>query len=949
MASTTAAAPSARPRVPSASSLLGGAAAGTGPDAPARATPPVSRPADPRRPAAVVSALPRPPSAGGSGGGADRPRPSSFSPIRAAPPSAGVGPGADAVATNLFRSPAGAGAARPATVSGKKRRRRNAPKFLSDFVMEEDGDFESPDKGRAAGGPGGSGSESRAAAAVVSARKDEAAGFEGREGRAAGPGRVTTVIAASGGPAGGSPPRPSAPAVTAAGPAAGGGAILHLYSPIVVGGGTAPDSASDAVSRRSVARTRGELLSGVDAWFCSHCNGCRVASLTLPCGKCGRRVEFIPLDPAELRDFVRGQRERDGGRSVTEWHRRVKRMRTKRDGDGDGGAAGTASGEASAPTAPADGSRRQPPATPARAASGPPPSAPETPGPLGDQQSSLLAACESLLSIASPDKREVTFADGDAAFSFATFDPKSPGLGLLKSPGMGLLKSPGLGLGLGFDLLRSPGLAALVKSPGLEMSASEHELIMGSPAAPPPGMAHLAGLAVGASPIAGGNDGGGKPGMKLYPARRPAATSAEMEIKGPTFDLNRDDGAAPSDSKMGGGGGAGSAAASSALAAAAAAKDSPSHVPTIHVPPRRSASLDSGKKQEGGASTVGKFLESMASVSLGVDKPGGKGGGEAASKRMMAKAVLVSPRLSASPPKSSAAAAGGEKMATATPVDSETPKTKFDLIKSRSRERAARKRTAAVAAAVAAARQQSSFGSSGENEDDGDEYVDDAIRDDEDDDWSPSSKSPAAKPAKRSHKKRRASSGSSAAVGAGQAPAEQAAGSSEPPPAPTRRARGRPRKPEAAGGSPPGRGKPSRSPKIPRKSKAPAAPKRKYIRRGGPDEEELARASSSVPELRGDEESFTLYHPDDDKYINELHTIIRRDIWEGFVVDDQDAGQGGNNNDGRLSCYVGTVGFRCRWCKDVDPTSRAEKSAVYPRELERIYHANIRFQRDHVP
>ncbi|EJK56196.1 hypothetical protein THAOC_23966, partial [Thalassiosira oceanica] len=131
----------------------------------------------------------------------------------------------------------------------------------------------------------------------------------------------------------------------------------------------------------------------------------------------------------------------------------------------------------------------------------------------------------------------------------------------------------------------------------------------------------------------------------------------------------------------------------------------------------------------------------------------------------------------------------------------------------------------------------------------------------------------------------------------------------------------------------------------------PGHPKRKYLRKGELEDAE-ALASSTVPQLRGDEESFTLYHPDDDKFINELHTIIRRDIWEGFVVDDQDAPAGAADRPpttAGLSCYVGTVGFRCRWCRDVDPAQRAEKSAVYPRELERIYHANIRFQRDHVP
>ena len=74
-------------------------------------------------------------------------------------------------------------------------------------------------------------------------------------------------------------------------------------------------------------------------------------------------------------------------------------------------------------------------------------------------------------------------------------------------------------------------------------------------------------------------------------------------------------------------------------------------------------------------------------------------------------------------------------------------------------------------------------------------------------------------------------------------------------------------------------------------------------------------------------------------------------IWEGFVVDtskdvlDEDASA---RCTGRLARYDGTVGLRCRFCKRVPRAQRAEKDAVYPRSLERIYLANIRFQRDHI-
>ena len=34
-----------------------------------------------------------------------------------------------------------------------------------------------------------------------------------------------------------------------------------------------------------------------------------------------------------------------------------------------------------------------------------------------------------------------------------------------------------------------------------------------------------------------------------------------------------------------------------------------------------------------------------------------------------------------------------------------------------------------------------------------------------------------------------------------------------------------------------------------------------------------------------DKKTFVLYDKDDDKHINAVHNIVRRDIWEGFVVD----------------------------------------------------------------
>ena len=51
---------------------------------------------------------------------------------------------------------------------------------------------------------------------------------------------------------------------------------------------------------------------------------------------------------------------------------------------------------------------------------------------------------------------------------------------------------------------------------------------------------------------------------------------------------------------------------------------------------------------------------------------------------------------------------------------------------------------------------------------------------------------------------------------------------------------------------------------------------------------------------------------------------------------------------GRIARYDGTVGLRCRFCKHVPLDERAPRSAVYPRCLEKIYSANLRFQRDHI-
>ena len=100
--------------------------------------------------------------------------------------------------------------------------------------------------------------------------------------------------------------------------------------------------------------------------------------------------------------------------------------------------------------------------------------------------------------------------------------------------------------------------------------------------------------------------------------------------------------------------------------------------------------------------------------------------------------------------------------------------------------------------------------------------------------------------------------------------------------------------------------------------------------------------------------TFSLFTPGDETHINQLHNLIRRDIWEGFVVNNKSAGDyESNKGDGarrkaRVGRYEGTVGFRCKWCKHVKQCDRADTSAVYPRSITRIYSSSIRFQRDHI-
>ena len=55
-------------------------------------------------------------------------------------------------------------------------------------------------------------------------------------------------------------------------------------------------------------RTRYELLNGRDFWMCTNC-AVGVPSLTMPCGKCHKKITFVPLEIEEFEEFVQKQRE----------------------------------------------------------------------------------------------------------------------------------------------------------------------------------------------------------------------------------------------------------------------------------------------------------------------------------------------------------------------------------------------------------------------------------------------------------------------------------------------------------------------------------------------------------------------------------------------------------------------------------------------------------------
>ena len=98
------------------------------------------------------------------------------------------------------------------------------------------------------------------------------------------------------------------------------------------------------------------------------------------------------------------------------------------------------------------------------------------------------------------------------------------------------------------------------------------------------------------------------------------------------------------------------------------------------------------------------------------------------------------------------------------------------------------------------------------------------------------------------------------------------------------------------------------------------------------------RSRRSIVKSKVKKGDFCLYSITDGDRINPLHTLIRRDILEGHVID-EDIVKGGHK-------VKGTVCFRCIWCKDQD--EKSAYAAVYPRSIESIYRGIGRFQKKHI-
>lgn len=114
------------------------------------------------------------------------------------------------------------------------------------------------------------------------------------------------------------------------------------------------------------------------------------------------------------------------------------------------------------------------------------------------------------------------------------------------------------------------------------------------------------------------------------------------------------------------------------------------------------------------------------------------------------------------------------------------------------------------------------------------------------------------------------------------------------------------------------------------------------------DEDDTQSRDSSISDVESSDDAsydeiddspaglMTLYDPADEGRISDIHNVFRRDIYEGFIVPSGVR-------------YAGTVAFRCRYCKHLPIESRAAQSWVFPRTIEQMYRAHIRFNREHYP
>ena len=149
-----------------------------------------------------------------------------------------------------------------------------------------------------------------------------------------------------------------------------------------------------------------------------------------------------------------------------------------------------------------------------------------------------------------------------------------------------------------------------------------------------------------------------------------------------------------------------------------------------------------------------------------------------------------------------------------------------------------------------------------------------------------------------------------------------------------------------------GRGRPKGS-KTQKEEKQKLVKKQRYVKTGSSEKISRTVKTMAPPTYAGvskkalkNDKVFSLHREGDEEHINQVHILVRRDIWEGFVVGANEKTV--DRSESRLVRYNNTVGFRCKWCKHVKPDERADKAAVYPRRLDRIYLSNIRFQRDHI-